>query len=123
MDQVSVFVLRGVVFRVGSRRVRERDEVFKLDEAVAVLEIGRGILPGQVTQIRGFGSFEKLHLRISPARGHFSRRFVDVCQRSDWVWSRVPRDRREAVDVIRELFLPVYERSFDGFRNKLGDAK
>ena len=78
MDQVSVFVLRGVVFRVGSRRVRERDEVFKLDEAVAVLEIGRGILPGQVTQIRGFGSFEKLHLRISPARGHFSLSLIHI---------------------------------------------
>ena len=52
------FVLRGVVFRFRSRRVRKEDEIFRLDETVAVLEIGGGIFSRAVAQIRGFGSFK-----------------------------------------------------------------
>ena len=89
MDQVSVFVLRGVVFRFRSRRVRKRDEIFRLDETVAVLEIGGGIFSRAVAQIRGFGSFEELYFRVSPARRHFRRRFVDVCERGHGFRERV----------------------------------
>ena len=57
--------------------MRKRDEIFGLDETVAVLEIGGGIFSRAVAQIRGFKIPSKNYIfGYHPHRRHFRRHFV-----------------------------------------------